>query len=75
MTSVVVVVVSDSGYQNASKYWDEQRYMTNLAIEALGNHSMVEDLKKEFMNIMPKLPDISGKILSVRTFFQTCLKL
>jgi hypothetical protein len=39
--------------------------MTNLAIEALGNHSMVEDLKQEFMNIMPKVPDLTGKLFSL----------
>ncbi|XP_053402120.1 uncharacterized protein LOC123550399 isoform X2 [Mercenaria mercenaria] len=51
--------IPHSGFQNASRYWDEQRYMTNLAIEALGNHTVVEDLKQEFKNIMPKLPDIT----------------
>jgi hypothetical protein len=26
---------------------------------------MVEDLKQEFMNIMPKVPDLTGKLFSL----------
>lgn len=52
--------VHNSGFQNASHYWDEQRYMTDLAIEALGNHTVLKDLEVEFLKLMPRLPDVSG---------------
>lgn len=49
-----------SGFQNATLFWTEQRYMVDLAIEALGNHSLVQDLKEEFYNLIPRLPDLSN---------------
>ncbi|KAL4235485.1 hypothetical protein ACF0H5_007120 [Mactra antiquata] len=47
-------------FYNATIYWDEQRYMTQLAIEALGNHSLVQDIYTEFNNIKAQLPNIDG---------------
>lgn len=49
-----------SGFQNATLYWTEQRQMVDLAVEALGNHSLVQDIIEEFYNLVPSMPDLSN---------------
>jgi len=42
-------------YQNATSFWDEQRNFTDLALEALGNHSLADTIREEFAKIEPRL--------------------
>lgn len=49
-----------TGYHNLTVFWDEQRYFVRLALEALGNHSLVKDLHTEFLKMNPAMPDLTG---------------
>ncbi|XP_052819190.1 uncharacterized protein LOC128245032 [Mya arenaria] len=44
-------------YKNATLFWDEQRNFTNLALEALGNHTLANMIREEFQQLRPEIPE------------------
>ena len=52
-------------YVNATKSWAEQRNMTYLSIDALGNHSVVKEIWKEMEALQAQRPALEGTILWV----------
>jgi len=57
----VAAVLVQSSFTTVAASWEEQRRYTDLAIEALGNHSVVADIKAELGRISPQWPDLDGE--------------
>ena len=55
------IAAKDLRYVNCTKSWQEQRMFTYLSVEALGNHSVVQDVVRELKQTRPSRPDLDGK--------------
>ena len=53
--------VSDGNLQSCERSWVEQRQFVPLAASALGNHSVVEDVKRELAALQPSRPNLAGE--------------
>jgi len=68
----VAGVSVQTSFTSVAASWQEQRRYTDFAIEALGNHSVVADIKAELGRISPQWPDLRGE-LPVSFLFRTCI--
>ena len=48
-------------YLNASNSWEEQRNITDLALEALGNHTLGDSIRLKLKELQTDNLDLSGK--------------
>ena len=48
-------------YLNATNSWEEQRNFTNLALEALGNHTLANSIRMNLKALQPQKPDFTGR--------------
>ena len=61
----------DSNFVNCSHAWEEQRQFTYMAIQALGNHSVVADIQAEMQNIAPQPPHLNSKATQQHKHYPT----
>ena len=61
MNVEVMEWASDGNLQSCERSWVEQRKFVPLAASALGNHSVVEDVKRELAALQPSRPNLAGE--------------
>ncbi|XP_055957826.1 uncharacterized protein LOC130013170 [Patella vulgata] len=59
-------------YKVSINSWTEQREFTYLSLETLGDHPLVEAVKKEFSMIKAQKPDLNGYVTASISDVQKC---
>ena len=66
--SIADFIVSGPAFVNCTRAWLEQRSMTYIAIEALQDHPVAADVKRELQQLHPDWPDLDSELRSSNLF-------
>jgi len=61
VTLNVAVIAVDMNFTVMAESWHDQRRYTHIAIEALGSHPVVADIKDELDKVSPHWPNLDSE--------------
>lgn len=64
--SKLTLVFSAPNYEHVISSWEEQKNFSYVALEALKDHPLADDVKTEWAKLEPKLPDLTSQFSTVQ---------